>query len=107
MAFGLEPDCRFDRLPFDPEDLDLLRGEILRVAGGRAEKVVTLRIRSQRTGSPVILRVSRVEAASPLALVISTELVWPEGVRADGAGRLRPDRRRSRDRARHRAGPAR
>ncbi|WP_181318170.1 LuxR C-terminal-related transcriptional regulator [Pseudogemmobacter blasticus] len=79
VAFGLEPDCRFDRLPFDPEDLDLLRGEIRKVAGGRAEKVVTLRIRSQRTGSPVILRVSRVEAASPLALVISTELVWPEG----------------------------
>ncbi len=56
-----------------------MRGEILRIAAGRAEKVVTLRVRSTRTGSPVILRVSRIEAERPLALVISTELVWPEG----------------------------
>lgn len=79
VAFGLSGGCAFDLLPFDPEDRALLAGEIRRVAGGRAEKVVTLRIRSTITGSPVILRVSRVEAARPLALVLSTELVWPEG----------------------------
>lgn len=79
VAFRLSDGCAFDLLPFDPEDRALLAGEIRRVAGGRAEKVVTLRIRSSVTGSPVILRVSRVEAARPLALVLSTELVWPEG----------------------------
>ncbi len=79
QAFGLSDGCSFDRLPFEPEDRGLLRGEILRIAAGRAEKVVTLRVRSTRTGSPVILRVSRIEAERPLALVISTELVWPEG----------------------------
>lgn len=79
QAFGLSDGCAFDLLPFDPEDRGLLRGEILRICAGRSEKVVTLRIRSTRTGSPVILRVSRVEAEPPLALVISTELVWPEG----------------------------
>ena len=52
-----------------------------RVAGGRAEKVVTLRMRSRITGGPVIVRVGAVESdnPSPLALVMSTELVWPEG----------------------------
>ncbi len=62
----------------------MLAGIIRKVAGGRAEKVVTLRIRSMVTGSPVIVRVSRVESteARPLALVLSTELVWPEGFEA-------------------------
>jgi pimeloyl-ACP methyl ester carboxylesterase/DNA-binding CsgD family transcriptional regulator len=46
--------------------------------------VVTLRIRSSITGSPVIVRVGPVEGetAKPLALVMSTELVWPEGFEA-------------------------
>ncbi|MCB6178740.1 LuxR C-terminal-related transcriptional regulator [Rhodobacter sp. Har01] len=79
VALGLADGCPFDLLPFEPEDRALLRREIRRVAGGRAEKVVTLRIRSTRTGSPVILRLSRIEADVPLALVLSTELVWPEG----------------------------
>ncbi|MGA0540143.1 LuxR C-terminal-related transcriptional regulator [Neotabrizicola sp. VNH66] len=79
VAFGLSEGCAFATLPFEAEDRALLAGEIRRVAGGRAEKVVTLRIRSAVTGGPVILRVSRVEAEAPLALVLSTELVWPEG----------------------------
>lgn len=81
LAFGVNEGSPFADLPFQPEDLALLSGVIRKVAGGRAERVVTLRIRSEVTGSPVILRVSQVDsgAARPLALVLSTELVWPEG----------------------------
>ena len=81
IAFGIAEGGPFATLPFEPEDQDLLRGVIRKVAGRRAEKVVTLWVRSTITGSPVILRVSPVEsdAPRPLALVLSTELVWPEG----------------------------
>jgi pimeloyl-ACP methyl ester carboxylesterase/DNA-binding CsgD family transcriptional regulator len=81
VAFGIAPGGPYAKLPFEAEDRDLLAGVIRKVAGGRAEKVVTLRIRSVVTGSPVIVRVSRVEggAGPALALVLSTELVWPEG----------------------------
>lgn len=81
VAFGLREGARLTDLPFEAEDVDLLRGQIRRVAGGRAEKVVTLRMRSRITGGPVIVRVGAVESdnPSPLALVMSTELVWPEG----------------------------
>ena len=66
-------------LPFMPEDCATLREVIARVASGRQEKLVTLRIRSPHSAGPVIVRVSRVEDARPLALVLSTELAWPEG----------------------------
>jgi pimeloyl-ACP methyl ester carboxylesterase/DNA-binding CsgD family transcriptional regulator len=81
QAFGIVEGGAFTALPFEEEDLALLSGVIRRVAARKAEKVVTLRIRSTRTGSPVILRVSPVEGGGtrPLALVVSTELVWPEG----------------------------
>ncbi|MBK6466476.1 MAG: helix-turn-helix transcriptional regulator [Rhodobacter sp.] len=81
VAFGIAPGGAFSALPFEMDDRGLLAGVIRKVAGGRAEKVVTLRIRSTVTGSPVIVRVSRVESGTdrPLALVLSTELVWPEG----------------------------
>jgi pimeloyl-ACP methyl ester carboxylesterase/DNA-binding CsgD family transcriptional regulator len=81
VAFGITDGGPFAALPFDPEDRALLSGLIRKVAGGRAEKVVTLRIRSIVTGSPVIVRLNRVEGPGdrPLALVLSTELVWPEG----------------------------
>ncbi|MFN6924513.1 MAG: helix-turn-helix transcriptional regulator [Tabrizicola sp.] len=81
VAFGIAEGGAFAALPFDDEDKELLKGVIRRIAARKAEKVVTLRIRSTVTGSPVILRVSPVEggAARPLALVVSTELVWPEG----------------------------
>ena len=82
VAFGIAAGGPFAALPFETEDRALLSGVIRKVAGGRAEKVVTLRIRSNVTGSPVIVRVSRVEAEpgqTPLALVLSTELVWPVG----------------------------
>ena len=84
VAFGVAEGGPFAALPFEAEDRDLLAGVIRKVAGGRAEKVVTLRIRSVVTGSPVIVRVSRVEGGAdrPLALVLSTELVWPEGFEA-------------------------
>ena len=81
VAFGIRAGGPFAALPFDEDDRALLVGVIRKVAAGRAEKVVTLRIRSDVTGSPVIVRVSAVasEAKAPLALVLSTELVWPEG----------------------------
>jgi pimeloyl-ACP methyl ester carboxylesterase/DNA-binding CsgD family transcriptional regulator len=81
VAFGIVEGGPFAALPFDEEDRSLLQGVIRRVAARKAEKVVTLRIRSTVTGSPVILRVSPVEGggARPLALVVSTELVWPDG----------------------------
>ena len=84
VAFGIADGGPFQRLPFDAEDRELLSGVIRRVAARKAEKVATLRIRSVVTGSPVILRVSPVEggAARSLALVVSTELVWPEGFAA-------------------------
>jgi pimeloyl-ACP methyl ester carboxylesterase/DNA-binding CsgD family transcriptional regulator len=84
VAFGLTEGARMADLPFEPEDIDLLRGVIAKIAGGRAvvrqvEKVITLRMRSKVTGSPVILRVGPIENPKPLALVISTELIWPQG----------------------------
>ncbi len=81
VAFGVADGGAFAKLPFDDEDRAVLSGVIRRVAAQKAEKVVTLRIRSTVTGSPVILRVSPVDGATarPLALVVSTELVWPEG----------------------------
>jgi pimeloyl-ACP methyl ester carboxylesterase/DNA-binding CsgD family transcriptional regulator len=84
MAFRIRDGAPLADLPFDDADIDTLQDVILKVAGGRAEKVITLRVRSTLTGSPVIVRVSRVESdmARPLALVLSTELVWPEGFAA-------------------------
>jgi pimeloyl-ACP methyl ester carboxylesterase/DNA-binding NarL/FixJ family response regulator len=84
VAFGLRDGAALADLPFEADDLDMLRDVIRKVASGRAERVVTLRIRSSITGSPVIVRVGPVEGetAKPLALVMSTELVWPEGFEA-------------------------
>jgi pimeloyl-ACP methyl ester carboxylesterase/DNA-binding CsgD family transcriptional regulator len=84
VAFGIAEGGAFTGLPFDAEDRELLSGVIRKVAGRKGEKLVTLRIRSTITGSPVILRVTPVEggAGRPLALVVSTELVWPEGFEA-------------------------
>ncbi len=81
VAFGLREGAVIADLPFEPDDIETLRGIIYRVASGRAERVVTLRIRSSITGSPVIVRLGPVEgeAERPLALVMSTELVWPDG----------------------------
>lgn len=85
VAFGVSEGGALADLPFEAEDLRLLAGVLRQVAARRAEKVVTLRVRSTQTQSPVILRVSPVaggqasDAPRPLALVVSTELVWPEG----------------------------
>ncbi len=81
IAFGIKDGAPTANLPFEPDDIETLRGVVRSVASGKAEKVVTLRIRSLITSSPVIMRVSPVEsdAPQPLALVLSTELVWPEG----------------------------
>lgn len=81
LAFGIADGSPLSALPFDPEDTGTLRGVIRKVASGRAEKAVTLRVRSAATGSVVIVRVGAVETEgrAPLALVMSTELVWPEG----------------------------
>ncbi|MDP3961288.1 MAG: helix-turn-helix transcriptional regulator [Pseudorhodobacter sp.] len=84
LAFGIADGAALTKLPFDADDTETLREVIGKVAAGRAEKVITLRIRSGLTGGPVILRVSPVQsdAPRPLALVLSTELVWPEGFEA-------------------------
>lgn len=81
QAFGIADGGPIAVLPFDPADIDILRGVVRKVAARRDAKIVTLRIRSRTTGSPVIMRVSPVDSAArpPLALVLSTELVWPEG----------------------------
>jgi len=81
IAFGLREGAQLADLPFDAQDISLLRGVIYKVASGHAERVVTLRIRSSTTGSPVIVRIGPIASdnAKPLALVMSTELVWPEG----------------------------
>ena len=84
VAFGISEGGPFAGLPFEIEDRELLSGVIRKVAGRKGEKLVTLRIRSTITGSPVILRVTPVEGGQgrPLALVVSTELVWPDGFEA-------------------------
>lgn len=81
QAFGIEDGGPMAALPFDEDDIATLSGVIRKVAGGKAEQVVTLRMRSNRSGSVVIVRVGPVasDAVPPLALVMSTELVWPEG----------------------------
>lgn len=81
LAFGIAEGAALASLPFEADDVETLAGVIRKVAAGKAEKVITLRIRSVTTGGPVIVRVSPVESAEarPLALVLSTELVWPEG----------------------------
>jgi pimeloyl-ACP methyl ester carboxylesterase/DNA-binding CsgD family transcriptional regulator len=84
LAFGIAEGGPIAALPFDPADIDTLRGVARKVAARRDAKIVTLRIRSLTTGSPVIVRVSPVDSAvkPPLALVLSTELVWPVGFEA-------------------------
>lgn len=81
IAFGLKDGAVLTDLPFDAADVDALRGVIHAVATGRAEHIVTLRLRSTVTDSPVIVRIGPIESdnTKPLALIMSTELVWPEG----------------------------
>lgn len=81
IAFGLRDGAAISSLPFEDDDIRVMQGAIQRVVAGRALQVVTLRVRSTITGSPVILRIGPVESAEarPLALVMSTEQVWPEG----------------------------
>lgn len=76
-AFGLQEGGPVTALPFDAEDIGTLQAAIRKVASGRAEQSLTLRIRSSLTGSPVILRIARLEEKG-LALVLSTELFWPD-----------------------------
>jgi pimeloyl-ACP methyl ester carboxylesterase/DNA-binding CsgD family transcriptional regulator/PAS domain-containing protein len=98
IAFGIKEHGPVADLPFDAEDVATLRQVVRKVAKApgrgpqdagdgdspQAAQVVILRIRSKTTGSPVIVRVSPVQSAAavPLALVLSTELVWPEGFAA-------------------------
>jgi pimeloyl-ACP methyl ester carboxylesterase/DNA-binding CsgD family transcriptional regulator len=76
-AFGLKEGGPVTALPFDAEDIGTLQAAIRKVASGRAEQALTLRIRSTITGGPVILRITRLEEKG-LALVLSTELFWPD-----------------------------
>ena len=81
QALGLAEGDGLGDLPFEPGDLTTLGAEIRHLASGRGGQVATLRIRRSGGGAPVIVRLSRVESAhkKPLALVLSTELAWPEG----------------------------
>ncbi len=83
-ALGIEDGGAIAALPFDPEDVATLRAVIRKVAAGRAEKVMTLRIRSVLTGQVAIVRVGPVDGGdgAPLALVMSSDLVWPQGFEA-------------------------
>lgn len=80
LAFDLTEGARLEDLPFEPDDVALLRSAIVRVASGREEKVLTLRMGVLNRDSPLMLRVGALAGgdARPLALVVSTELVWPE-----------------------------
>lgn len=80
-VFGIDEGSDVQLLPFDKEDIAALMAVVLRVAKRQAEKAVTMRMRSRRTDSPVIMRVMPVASDSmrPLALVVSTELAWPDG----------------------------
>lgn len=83
-AFGLREDSSLADLPFAPDEIQDLRDAILRAVQGREDRPALLRLRSAATGSPVILRVSALAGARgrPMALVTSTELVWPQGFEA-------------------------
>jgi pimeloyl-ACP methyl ester carboxylesterase/DNA-binding CsgD family transcriptional regulator len=84
MAFGLREASQMADLPFEPEDIDLLRRVCHQVVSGRVEQAMTLRIHSKVTGGPVIVRVGPVDGqgTKPLALVMSNEQVWPLGFEA-------------------------
>ncbi|MGL6211383.1 MAG: helix-turn-helix transcriptional regulator [Paracoccaceae bacterium] len=81
VAFDLREGRPLTDLPFEPDEIASLHKVVNRIASGRDDQVVTLRVRSLITGSAVILRVGPVSSleAKPLALVMSTEQVWPEG----------------------------
>lgn len=81
IAFALREEAPLSDLPFDEADVETLRAAIRKVVSGKAERLIILRIRSTLTGSPVIVRVGPAAGpdTGPLALVMSTELVWPEG----------------------------
>ena len=73
------------RWPSTGKPRSLPAAVIARAAAGKLPEGATLRLRSSRTGSPVILRISAAPSGQgqrPLALVVSTELVWPAGFEA-------------------------
>lgn len=80
-AFGLREDSSLNDLPFSADEIQDLRDAILRAAQGREERPALLRLHSAGGGAPVILRVAPLAGARgrPMALVTSTELVWPDG----------------------------
>ena len=81
LAFGLREGATLSSLPFDDGDIEALQSAIRKVVSGRCAQGITLRLRSTLTDGPVIARVGPVAdpEAPSLALVVSTELVWPEG----------------------------
>ncbi|MFN3936612.1 MAG: LuxR C-terminal-related transcriptional regulator [Gemmobacter sp.] len=84
IAFGISAGGQVRQLPFDGDDCRTLTACLRRVVAGRPEGSGMLRLRSTRSGGPVILRVTPVTGPerTRLALVVSTELVWPEGFEA-------------------------
>ena len=55
--FGLSTGAKLNDLPFEPDDIGILRESIARVASGREEKVITLRIGVLGRDTPVMVRV--------------------------------------------------
>ena len=70
------------RLPLDAADLNKLRQMTRLVAEGRMEGPITLRLRHQGSGGLLICRVSKSPgtAVPPLALIVTSELNWTEGL---------------------------
>lgn len=75
LAFAVAEGAVLQDLPLEADDIATLTETLRRVLAKGAGDA-TLRLRSASTASPVIMRLS--VAARGLALVQSTELVWPE-----------------------------
>lgn len=81
QVFRLREGALLTDLPFDPEDVATLASAIRRVVAGRSTQVITLRLRSTLSNGPVIVRVGPIGGPDgrSMALVLSTEFVWPDG----------------------------
>lgn len=81
QAFGLREGALLADLPFDREDIATLASAIRKVVARRSTQVITLRLRSDLSHGPVIVRVGPIAGPDgrAMALVLSTEFVWPDG----------------------------
>lgn len=81
QLFGLAKGGRLSDLPVEPEDASALLKTIRRVLAAPPGKAMMARARSTRTGGPIVFRVRAVEDnASTVALVVTSEFAWPDGL---------------------------